>query len=222
MMLGKGSFVNAGAQIAAKLGPQKARNRRYRRFALVSPDMAVDNRGRSFVEEINTNGMIMGTHERMGGYRDLFHDEDYIKAMLQILGADDYPRRDGYGAKLSTAIDTFCASYAGQCTARLRRELATVVHEEAHAGPHWYRLYPPLQCHRSRHGGACESDSHGHWWPEQARVTRSMREAMGETELERAIYEFVTTTDTQAIHGETTVPGHGRWYPRVYHGIYAP
>ena len=31
--------------------------------ALVSPDVAVDSRGRAYVEEINTNGMIMGTHQ---------------------------------------------------------------------------------------------------------------------------------------------------------------
>ena len=47
-------------------------------------------------------------HQRAGGYRDLFHDEDYIKAFLQILGADDYPRQREYAPKLRDAVDAHC------------------------------------------------------------------------------------------------------------------
>ena len=60
------------------------------------------------------------------------------------------------------------------------------------------------------------------WWPEQARVPRAMRAAMGETELDAAVAAFVADVDTEAIHGAPMVPGHGRWYPRSYRSTYAP
>ena len=82
--------------------------------------------------------------------------------------------------------------------------------------------YPPLPCHAARHGSTCETDADGSWWPEQARVPRAMRAAMGETELDAAVAAFVADVDTEAIHGAPMVPGHGRWYPRSYRSTYAP
>ena len=114
------------------------------------------------------------------------------------------------------------ASLTHRCSPQTRRELELTVHEEAHTGPHWYRVSPPLPCHAARHGSTCETDADGSWWPEQARVPRAMRAAMGETELDAAVAAFVADVDTEAIHGAPMVPGHGRWYPRSYRSTYAP
>ncbi|KAH8059999.1 hypothetical protein JL722_4953 [Aureococcus anophagefferens] len=197
----------------------------HRRFALLSPDLAVDDEGAAFIEEINTNGMIMGTNERGGGYNDLFHDDDYLRGFLRIVGADGFPRRGNYSARLDSEIAAWCArrrgGARGGCAPELVDELERTVHEEAHAGKHWYRLYPPLPCHK-RHGHVCDVDDDGKWWPEQHRVTREMRKAMRERDLDEAVRAFVRDVDTEAIHGEPMVPGHARWYPRIYNGLYAP
>ncbi|KAH8099196.1 hypothetical protein JL720_2180 [Aureococcus anophagefferens] len=181
--------------------------------------------GAAFIEEINTNGMIMGTNERGGGYNDLFHDDDYLRGFLRIVGADGFPRRGNYSARLDSEIAAWCARRRGGarvgCAPELVDELERTVHEEAHAGKHWYRLYPPLPCHK-RHGHVCDVDDDGKWWPEQHRVTREMRKAMRERDLDEAVRAFVRDVDTEAIHGEPMVPGHARWYPRIYNGLYAP
>ena len=96
------------------------------------------------------------------------------------------------------------------------------VHEEAHSGKHWYRLYPPIPCHAKRHGHICDTDHDGQWWPEQHRVTGEMRAAMRETDLDLAVRKFLVDVDTEAIHNHAQVPGHGRWYPRIYQNLYAP
>ena len=86
-----------------------------RRFALLAPDLAVDRRGRVYVEEINANGKIMGTHGRAGGYRDLFHDDGYVRAFLRIVGVDAHPEKKRYGGALAAALDQFCAAAGGSC-----------------------------------------------------------------------------------------------------------
>ena len=193
-----------------------------RRFALLAPDLAVDRRGRVYVEEINANGKIMGTHGRAGGYRDLFHDDGYVRAFLRIVGVDAHPEKKRYGGALAAALDHFCAAAGGSCAPGDRADLEAAVDEEAHAGPHWYRLYPPTRCVAARHGGACETDADGAWWPEQARVSRAARAAMGETPRDATLRAFLAAVDTEAIHGAPAVPGHGRWSPRAYRGTYAP
>ena len=116
------------------------------------------------------------------------------------------------------------------------------------AGPAWYRIYPPLPCHSSRHGSACRQDADGSWWPDQGRIQDKMHRAMGgapawmlffwrpgvcrrrastrldagESELDAALRAFLNNVDTENIHGVPQVPGHGRWYPRRYMGRYAP
>ncbi|KAK7242939.1 putative tubulin polyglutamylase [Aureococcus anophagefferens] len=220
-MLARDSLLAAARDAPAPPGGAPA----HRRFALLSPDLAVDDEGAAFIEEINTNGMIMGTNERGGGYNDLFHDDDYLRGFLRIVGADGFPRRGNYSARLDSEIAAWCArrrgGARGGCAPELVDELERTVHEEAHAGKHWYRLYPPLPCHK-RHGHVCDVDDDGKWWPEQHRVTREMRKAMRERDLDEAVRAFVRDVDTEAIHGEPMVPGHARWYPRIYNGLYAP
>ena len=69
--------------------------------------------------------------------------------MLQIAGVDDFPEAPAYADKLDAAICAFCGSRDGKpnCAADEVAAMARAVHEEAHAGPDWYRLYPPLTCH---------------------------------------------------------------------------
>ena len=45
---------------------------------------------------------------------------------------------------------------------------------------------------------------------------------MRERDLDEAVRAFVRDVDTEAIHGEPMVPGHARWYPRIFNGLYAP
>jgi len=227
MMIGRSAFLTERKWARERTRKEHERDRKkstdaYRNFALVSPDIAVARNGRIYVEEINTNGMILGTNERGGGYRDLFHDDDYVRAVLQILGADAYPESAGYADALKAAVDAFCEHYRGRCSPQLRRELELAVHEEAHAGPSWYRIYPPLPCHASRHGEACQKDEDGSWWPDQGRISDAMHRAMGETEADAALRAFLANVDTESIHGKPMVPGHARWYPRRYMGQYAP
>ncbi|KAJ8602352.1 hypothetical protein CTAYLR_004237 [Chrysophaeum taylorii] len=201
------------------------RHRAHRRFGLLSPDLAIDKHGRPFVEEINTNGMIMGTHLRDGGLNDLFTDDGYLRHLFMLLGANGHPDQVRYNASLEAAIDAFCDARHEPCSDAHKGHLRLSVHEEAHAGPHWYRLYPPIPCF----GASCaatteeeeEEDGGASWWPQQARVTGEMRRAMQETPLDVLLREFQQNTDTSKIHGVPQVPGHGRWAPRTYAGLSA-
>ena len=174
----------------------------------------------------------MGTHDRRGGYMDLFHDEDYMRDFLRIVGANDHPDQAVYGDRLDAALEAWCAphdkgpdstvGHDGPCTPEIKEAIRLTVHEEAHSGKHWYRLYPPIPCHAKRHGHICDTDHDGQWWPEQHRVTGEMRAAMRETDLDLAVRKFLVDVDTEAIHNHAQVPGHGRWYPRIYRNLYAP
>ena len=74
------------------------------RRAVLHDGLHVDRRGRVYVEEINANGKIMGTHGRAGGYRDLFHDDGYVRAFLRIVGVDAHPEKKRYGGALAAAL----------------------------------------------------------------------------------------------------------------------
>ncbi|KAJ8603023.1 hypothetical protein CTAYLR_001572 [Chrysophaeum taylorii] len=194
-------------------GGSSSSSKKYRRFALLSPDVAVDDRGRPSVIEINTNGHLMGQHDEQGGFDNLFHDEGYVQAMFEVLGANDYPRRRAYEGKLDAAIERYCAEEE-RCgdDNEIIEAMRQAVHEEAHSGPHWYRVYPPIKC---RSLGCEEYEGEAAWWPEQARVSRSQRASFGETHLDAAVRSFLETVDTSEIHGIPLVPGHGRWPPRL-------
>mmetsp|Transcript_30300 Transcript_30300/g.97669 ORF Transcript_30300/g.97669 Transcript_30300/m.97669 type:complete len:741 (-) Transcript_30300:68-2290(-) len=190
-------------------------------FALLSPDVTLDERGRLFVEEINTNGLVMGTHQHGGGSGNLFFDDGYVRDFLTLVGADDYPRKMEYADELEDAVANFCGGGARQhheCDDVAKAEIRRAVHQEAHAGPHWYRLYPPISCFADD----ClleEGNHHDRSWPLQgARFDDAHLAAFGETHLDTIVREFLTETDTEAIHGVTQVPGHGRWPPRDFDG----
>lgn len=189
---------------------------KYRRFALLSADVIVDASGRATIEEINTNGNIMGTHALSGGRRDFFRDDDYMRGLLRLVGVDAYPRRASYEDKVASAIDRFCrglnASYDVRhlrCSTNSRQHIRQALNEEAHAGPHWYRLWPPI-----RRFPALAPRRPGGWWPEQARSSDIDAKILREDATERLVRAFLDTTDTASIHGVPQVPGHARWHRR--------
>ena len=99
----------------------------------------------------------------------------------------------------------------GRCDASLRDAIAASVDEEAHAGPDWYRLYPPVPCHDYldcvRGGGLPPR------WPEQYVPTRDEVAAFNETDNDAVLRAFYAATDTAALHGAPQVPGHARRPP---------
>lgn len=191
-------------------------------FALLSPDLTLDEKGRVYIEEINTNGLVMGTHGTNGGASNLFFDNGYVRDLLQIVGADAYPRAPQYQAKLDAAISTFCADNHDDCGPDEREAFARAVHEEAHAGQHFYRVYPPISCFEREEFSHCRLH-HGNQtvWPNQATFSDDDLAAMPESPIDRIVRRFLQTTDTELIHGVPQVPGHARWPPRDFHGASA-
>ncbi|KAH8056733.1 hypothetical protein JL720_14203 [Aureococcus anophagefferens] len=200
---------------------------------LMNPSCGVTSvaQGVPHLEEINHKGLIIGENGddqfgihtgNDGGADIIFTDYGALRSLLQIAGVDDFPEAPAYADKLDAAICAFCGSRDGtpKCAADEVAAMARAVHEEAHAGPDWYRLYPPLTCHardgtcappappRSA-GGRPASD-----WPDQFKLTEAHLAAFVESRLDRVVREFLEATDTSLIHGRVVVPGHGRWPPR--------
>ena len=204
-----------GAPVAARTSPA----------AMLSPDFVLDRRGVPHLEEINHKGLIIGENGDDGGADIIFTDYGALRSLLQIAGVDDFPEAPAYADKLDAAICAFCGSRDGKpkCAADEVAAMARAVHEEAHAGPDWYRLYPPLTCHardgtcappappRSKGGRGGEAASD---WPDQFKLTEAHLAAFVESRLDKAVREFLEATDTSRIHGRVVVPGHGRWPPR--------
>lgn len=156
---------------------------------------------------------MTGQHNLHGGFSNLFHDDNYVKALLEIAGANAYTRKDAYASKLEAAVEKFCGN---SCLKEQEQAIVQAVHEEAHAGPHWYRLYPPIRCRPPQNAAsACvAAEDGGYWWPEQARLTERQLFAFNETLLDKTVRDFLNKIDTSQIHGVPMVPGHGRWPPR--------
>lgn len=215
------ALVKVVMLVRSNLTDTKATTSSTRRFSLLSPDVTIDDKGHVYVEEVNTNGLVMGTHLNSGGHGNLFYDNSYVKGMLQIVGADDYPRKAEYADILENAISAFCER-AGDAACNIqgaREAMAQAIHEEAHAGRHYYRVFPPVACFAAQ--GPCRDanrDGGPSFWPNQALFTEEEYAAMRESPLDRVVRDFLTTTDTERIHGVSQVPGHARWQPRELDG----
>ena len=120
-------------------GDREAINR-YRRFVFVSPDFAFDNQGKVWMEEMNTNGFMIGDT-----YEDFFPAQDSTIQLLQLLGADKFPDRWKYHEPMEAVIDMFCGEIMGSCEAAERSELERMVHEEMHSHQKWSRTWPPRE-----------------------------------------------------------------------------
>lgn len=227
------AIETALAKIVMLVRPNLTRGRRrpfYQPFALLSPDVTLDENGHVYVEEINTNGLVMGTHMAAGGAGNLFFDNAYVKSLLQIVGADGFPRSRSYDDRLDVAVRRFCnqTEDSSSCTPAAVDAMRRAVHEEAHAGRHFYRLYPPLVCFERENSSPCRLDAdaddrppHAHHWPNHLQLSEAVYAAMPESPLDRLVRRFLATTDTELIHGVPQVPGHARWPPRSLDGVTA-
>ena len=110
-----------------------------RRFLLLSPDFIVDAWGRAWLEEMNTNGFMVGDDTL---YKS---QQDTVDAM-RVLGADGWPKRQLYEGRAAKLVGGFVAAqgFDGHDEAIVRPPLMQLIHEEAAAYPtSWYRVFPP-------------------------------------------------------------------------------
>jgi hypothetical protein len=114
--------------------------KRYRRFVFLSPDFAFDNQGKVWMEEMNTNGFMIGDT-----YRDFYEAQDSTVQLMQLLGADRYPDKWRYEKPMRQVIGMFCSEVAGGCREDGRKELERMVDEEMHSHHKWSRTWPPRE-----------------------------------------------------------------------------
>ena len=103
----------------------------YRRFAFLSFDVLLSHSGHSYVEEVNTNGFLMGTRIPQG-WR-------YTLDAMRLLGIGGYPDRPRYQAQLEAQLEGLCAVEG--CDISEVEALLPVIDESEHAGQ-FARLFP--------------------------------------------------------------------------------
>jgi len=111
----------------------------YRRVLLLSPDFIVDEAGTVIVEEINTNGFLVGDDELYSAQKDTID-------LMRVVGADGWPRRPLYAEQAAKLVDAYIASreYDEHDIQVLKPMLKELIHEEVAAHPTaWKRIYPP-------------------------------------------------------------------------------
>mmetsp|Transcript_3598 Transcript_3598/g.6806 ORF Transcript_3598/g.6806 Transcript_3598/m.6806 type:complete len:683 (+) Transcript_3598:201-2249(+) len=110
----------------------------YRRFVFLSPDFAVDDTGKVFMEEMNTNGFMIGDT-----YAHFFPAQEETVVVMRLLGADGFPDKWKYKSNAEQVVSAFCDEYHA-CDQRIRTELARFIDEEMHAEM-WKRSFPPRE-----------------------------------------------------------------------------
>mmetsp|Transcript_7971 Transcript_7971/g.16041 ORF Transcript_7971/g.16041 Transcript_7971/m.16041 type:complete len:668 (+) Transcript_7971:2-2005(+) len=114
--------------------------KRYKRFVFLSPDFAFDNQGKVWMEEMNTNGFMIGDT-----YKDFFPAQDSTIQMMQLLGADRFKDKWKYEGAMKEVLDIFCRENEGGCSAEGREELERMINEEKHSHMEWRRTWPPRE-----------------------------------------------------------------------------
>ena len=110
----------------------------YRRFQMLSPDFIVDNKGRVYLEEMNTNGFMPGDDT-------LYKMQKDTTDLLHLLGADGFPKRPEYERRVHQLWEEFCAARGACDNKEGKASVLELVDEEVHAFPSsWYRVYPSL------------------------------------------------------------------------------
>jgi len=115
----------------------------YRRFLFLSPDLIVDQWGRVFLEEMNTNGFMPGDDV-------LYHMQADTASVVHLLGADGFPSRPMYENKVLELWKGFCERRTPNCAEDpvdepSLRSIFEAVDEEVHAfSTSWYRIFPSL------------------------------------------------------------------------------
>ena len=121
--------------------------KRYKRFVFLSPDFVIDDSGKVFMEEMNTNGFMVGDT-----YKDFFPAQESTVLAVRMLGADKYPDSLKYKPSLDRVISNFCSQHYSSslqpnkegCNSEDVAELENFVHQEMHAGE-WVRSFPPRE-----------------------------------------------------------------------------
>ena len=117
----------------------EASGRRYRRVLLLSPDFIVDQSGQAFLEEVNTNGFMVGDDE-------LYQAQADTVDLMRLVGADGWPKRRLYTAQAAELVATFAEQqgYDEHDISVVRPALMSLLHEEMAAHPTgWQRIFPP-------------------------------------------------------------------------------
>jgi len=104
----------------------------YARFAFLSYDVILTRAGYAYIEEVNTNGFLMGSRIPYGW--------EYTLDAAHLLGLSGHPNRSRYAPKLQRELEAFCDDAV--CSPREVAQLAALVDETEHAGQ-FARVFPP-------------------------------------------------------------------------------
>ena len=161
--------------------------KRYNRFVFLSPDFGTDKSGKVFMEEMNTNGFMIGDT-----YEEFYREQESTVGVLRMLGADGYPDAWKYDEKAEMVLEVFCGASKNSCEGRGRKELRRMIDEERHSA-RWERAFPPREGHMKnwknveafwdKYSGVLHSDP---------KVGKDRKDELREpTELDRLTWEFV-------------------------------
>mmetsp|Transcript_17078 Transcript_17078/g.34208 ORF Transcript_17078/g.34208 Transcript_17078/m.34208 type:complete len:246 (+) Transcript_17078:426-1163(+) len=130
-------------------GDNVGRMNSYRRFAFLSPDFAVDDKGKVYMEEMNTNGFMIGDT-----YSHFFPAQSETILIMRVLGADGFPDSWKYQEDAEKVVDKYCAG-AGfdDCEKQgVKKEILRMIHEDMSGGEVggkigsiWKRSFPPRE-----------------------------------------------------------------------------
>lgn len=115
----------------------KRAGRKYKRIMVLQPDVVLDKDGNAMFVECNTNGYMIGDI-----HKDFFSLQKETKALLQMVGADGYPKRTRYDEALREHIGEFCRTEEEGCSEAVKLEIAEMAHETHHASLGWYKIFP--------------------------------------------------------------------------------
>lgn len=104
---------------------------------VLQPDVVLDKDGNAMFVECNTNGYMIGDI-----HKDFFSLQKETKALLQMVGADGYPKRARYDEALREHIGEFCRTEEEGCSEAVKLEIAEMAHETHHASLGWYKIFP--------------------------------------------------------------------------------
>ena len=111
---------------------------KYRRVLLLSPDFIVDDSGVAFLEEVNTNGFLVGDDE-------LYKAQGDTLDMMRLVGADGWPKRPLYAQDVADMVHAFLeeSGYDEHDASMLKPALKELLHEEVSLeGTAWRRIFP--------------------------------------------------------------------------------
>ena len=102
-------------RIAEVFNNSPANKDRYNRFVLLSPDFAFDASGHVYMEEMNTNGFMIGDT-----YSSFFPAQASTVQLLKLLGAGGQGERGEYGESAERAVEGFFEEHPRENTGRAR------------------------------------------------------------------------------------------------------